>query len=628
MTVMTEAQRNAFETALALSKTKEATREAVPTQRTRTALQGLSFGTADEIEARARSLLTGTPYNEIIDEIRGGLKAYKAARPIESTAFEVGGALVPALIPGGQSSLLRAGGRAAAEGAAYAMGTGEGTISERAERAPGGALFGAGGGAVGYGAGKLIGGSASKLADAARRTIGRRGSTIVEDEIQQLVKQTGLTPDQITQDIMDGRLLAENRTIQTAVRSLRTSGGEASTILQRGLEGRPAATRQAAMSELRAGLGDVGDGSQVAIRRASEEATRAAERQAFGSLKGKRAPDDVVAALADTLRRVPSAAKEVEIKIQADTGSKPFFRVADDGSVSFTRAPTIDEAESIRRAVSNRTSALYRTENMGGAGESVGNVETNLRGVLDFSIPELSSVRAQAAAIRTNRDAYKAGAGALSGDVNEKIADFDAFRVGENAEEAVAAFRAGVMKLLEARATTGSRQTMVRNLADPTSKEGKLLMHVFPEDQIDAVLKSLDIANDAQAAAGRILIGTGADTAGDIKETARRNSGIGLSEVAAAMSGNPAEAVGVVSKLVGRLTRSQLTDAENARIAEMLVSSDPQLVRRAIVDEGAMQALADTVNKIAVGLRRGGRTLGASQAAPIGGDVSQGLLSQ
>ena len=101
MAGMTEAQQKAFEDALARSKVKEETRAAVPTQRGRAFSQGISFGTADEIEARAVSLATGRPYAEILDEIRGGLKAYKEARPGEAALFEIGGALLPALVPGG-----------------------------------------------------------------------------------------------------------------------------------------------------------------------------------------------------------------------------------------------------------------------------------------------------------------------------------------------------------------------------------------------------------------------------------------------------------------------------------------------------------------------------------------------
>lgn len=624
MAEMTDAQRKAFEAMKARVEADRKKVEETPKAQIRTAAQGISFGTSDEAEAYARSLFEDRPYEDILNEIRGKIKGYKEAYPLEAMAYEIGGAALPALIPGGQASLARAAGRAAAEGAAYAFGTGEGGVEERLARVPGGAVLGGGGGVLGYGAGKAIGGLANKLTDTARRTIGGRGSTVVENEIQRLVKQTGKTADEITQDIIDGRLLAENRTIQAAVRALRSQGGEASTVIQRGLQGRPEQTRAAAMAEMRKYLGDVGDGSQVAARRASEEATSAAERAAYQRLEGVPAPDDVLTALSDTLRRVPSAAKEVEIRLQAQTGAKPFFEVAEDGTVSFTRQPTIDEAESVRRAVANRATSLYRQEGMGGAGEAVAGAERELRSVLDYSIPELASTRAQAAAIRANRDAYVAGAKALAGDVNEKLADFSALQQGRNAEEAVASFRAGMMQALEARAATGSRQSMIRNLANPETKEGMLLREVFPQDQLDSVIKQLDIASEAQAASQGIL--GGSQTAETMLEAGRQGMGISAGDVAGMLSGSPVETLNVAQRLVGRLSRTELTDAERTRIAGILVSSDPELVRRAIVDESGMQKLADTVNKLAIGLQKATRAGASMQASQPGAEASQRLI--
>jgi hypothetical protein len=611
MAEMTEAQRKAFEAMKARVEAEQKKVEETPTQRTRTAAQGLTFGTSDEAEAYARSLFEDRPYEEILAEIRGGLKAYKEARPYEAMAYEIGGAALPALIPGGQASLARAVGRGAIEGAAYAFGTGEGGFKERVSGMPGGAIGGGVGGGVGYGAVQLT----SRLLSAAKTKLGMTGATKVNNEIQRLAKQTQMTPDEVVQGIIDGRLLAENKSIQAAVRALRSQGGEASTVLQRGLENRPAQTRAVAMEELRRYLGDAGDGSQVAQRRASEEATKAAERAAYKPFKSVPAPDDVLDALSDTLSRVPSASKEVEIKLRAETKANPFFEIAEDGSVSFTRRPTVDEVESVRRAVQNRATSLYRQEGMGGAGEAVEGVEKELRSVLDYSIPELASTRAQAAAIRTNRDAYKAGVEALSGDVNEKLADFAKLRSGKNPAEAVASFRAGLMQALEARATTGSRQSMIRNLANPETKEGMLLREVFPEDQLEAILQKLDIAVDAQTAAGKVLIGTGSQTTETAQEIARQGMGAEAAEIMSAVSGDPGAMLSIVGRVI-RATTPSLNDADRAAVARILVSNNPDLVRRALVDKTAAEQLTTLATKIA---RSAGAQTGAKAADYMSG---------
>lgn len=632
MTGMTPAQQKAFDAALARQRQKQQTREEVPTQRIRTTAQGLSFGTADEIEARARALATGRPYREILDEVRGGLKAYKEARPGEAIAYEVGGALLPALLPGGQGSLARAAGRAAIEGGLYAFGTGEGGFSERLARVPGGAVLGGAAGGAGYGAARGLAAAGNvtmrTLRDAARRTLGKRGGDAVEAEIQRLAAQTGKNADEIAQDIVDGRLMAENETIRMAVRALRAGGGEASRVIQEGLESRPQGTRAAAMDEIRTYLGQSGAGSQAAQRAASDEATRAAERAAYAPFRGVPAPDDVAEALKATLRRVPSAADELEIKFRADTGKAPFFRFSDDGEVVFSRPPTIEEAESVRRAVNNRATALYRGS-QGGAGEAVAGVEGNLRSILDFSVEDLATTRAQAAAVRANRDAYEAGVKALSGDVNEKIAEFTKLAAGNSGDEAVASFRAGFMQALESRATTGSRQSLFRNMTNPETKEGIILRAVFPEDSLDDVLNRVDVARQAEATKSAVM--GGPSTSDTLLEASRQGMGLTAADLSGIASGDPVAVMNVTGKLVNSLSRGGLSDRQKADVARILVSENPDLVRRAIQDDSAMAQLMQTIEKASERVVAGVRSGGAMQGGTMGGDMTgppvQGLLS-
>jgi len=637
MAGMTSEQRAVLDAALARTRQQEAATAAVPTQRIRTASQGLFLGFADEMEARAKSLTTGRPYEEVLNEIRGSVKAYQEARPGEAMAYEVGGAALPALasiaaapFTGGAStaavapSLLRMGAMGGLQGATYAFGTGEGGAMDRLSRVPGGAAAGAIGGAVGGAAVRGAGGALTALTDSARRLIGQRGSSVVENEIQRLAQQTKQTADEIADDLISGRIMAENKSVRQAVRALKTSGGQASRILEEGIEGRPAQTRTEALSEIRKYLSDVGEPSALQAQRRSEDVARQAERQAYSPIENVPAPDDVVSALADTLRRVPSASKEVEIALRAQTGQAPFYKILEDGSVEFTRTPTLMEAERVRRAVGNRATALYK-ESMGGAGEAVAGAQGALRESLDVSAPALAAARAQAAATRTQRDTFKAGQTALTGDVNERLMEFSALTSPED----IRAYRAGLMAALEARATTGSRQSLIRNLTDPEAKEGKLLLQVFPEDQLADVLYRLETAKAAQETASRVL--GGSDTAATLAESARRGLGLSASDVAGALSGSPDAIINVAQKVVGRFGRD-LTDAERARVARILVSQDADLVRRAISDEGGMAALQRRVEQLAVAATRGaqrGAAVGAAEpGAEVSGGVMRGLLAQ
>jgi len=622
MTTLNDAQRAILERA-------EARRPAVPTQRARAAAQGLTFGAADEIEARARSITTGRPYEEVLAEIRGGLEAYRQDQPISSMGYEMGGAALPALLAapftGGTSVPLTFGrmlGIGAMQGGAYAFGTGEGGVGERLSRVPGGAVGGAVGGAIGGAATRAAGGALNLLTDSARRLVGRRGSSVVENEIQRLAAQTGRTPDEIADDIINGRILAENETITAAVRALRAQGGDASRVLQQTLERRPGQTREAAMDELRTYLSDAAEPSALQAQRRSDDATRAAERAAYSQFENVPAPPPVVGAVGEALRRVPRASEEVDEALLAASGQGPFMAAPQIGPPSFTRTPTVMEAERIRRAIENRASALY-TGRQAGAGEAVAEVAEDLRSVLDLSVQELATARGQAAAVRANRDAFRAGRNALAGDVNERLMDFSDL----SGPAAIQAYRAGLMSALEARVATGSRESMIRNLVDPTKKEGAMLRAVFPQDQLDEAIYALQTAARSQSASSRIL--NGSPTTETAMEAARQGMGISASDVVDVLSGSPVAIARVAANLV---PSRALSDAERTRIANILVSEDPDLVRRAIVDESAMAALQQRLSEIMMATTRGATgaaaTAGAMPTAPLSEGVLGGLLQQ
>jgi hypothetical protein len=70
--------------------------------RARSAAKGATFATNDEIEGFVRSLLSGQTYTSERDKIRKQQAAYENNNPLESLAYEMGGSMLPALVPGGQ----------------------------------------------------------------------------------------------------------------------------------------------------------------------------------------------------------------------------------------------------------------------------------------------------------------------------------------------------------------------------------------------------------------------------------------------------------------------------------------------------------------------------------------------
>lgn len=650
MVEMTEAQRKAVEAARARRQEKAAAVEAAPRERLRTAAQGLTLGTADEAEAAARAAasyvasslgfdVNSRSYEDVLNEIRGNLKSYQEARPLEALAYEAGGAAIPALaavaaapFTGGSSTVAvaptlgRLAGMGALEGGAYAFGSGEGGFAERAARVPGGAVTGAVGGTVVGGVTRAAGGAVNALTDAARRIVGNRGSSVVENEIQRLAKQTGKTADEIADDVLNGRLLAENETIRAAVRAYRAGGGDASTIITQALTPRPAQTRAQAMDEIRQYLSDVNAPSALQAQRRSEEAMATARSAAYAPFKAIAAPDDVSRGVLAALEVAPDAIEEVNKMFRGLVAVTPPANGIGPANVTFTRPITLDEAERVRRAIANAVTAEYRASR-GGSAEVFKETEKGLRGLLDVASPELGAVRAQVAKVEGQNRAFEAGQTSLAGDVNETLFNFSKITDPEKIES----YRAGLMAALEARATTGSRQSMIRNLTNPETKEGQILRAVMPQDAIDDVLNRLEIAREADETAKGVLFGKQSVTSDTMAEQARIGMGISAGDLLGVMNFSPDAMVNVASNIASRFTRD-LTDAERARVARILVSEDPDLVRRAISDEGAMAALQKRVQELTAGAARGAGRAGAVTGAQPGANLSQqairGLLAQ
>lgn len=632
MADMTESQRRAFEASLQRAQAAAATRAEVPTQRVRTAAQGLTFGVADEIEARAISLTTGRPYREVLDEVRGKIKAYQEARPTEALGAEIAGAVLPGLFTGGAglaatgARLLPRVGRAAAVGAAegglYAFGTGEGGFGERMARVPGGAIAGGIAAPIAGEAAALAMRPAQAVIDIARRRLGGRGAASVERELQRLQQESGKTVDEIVADIADGRIMAENATLRDAVRAYRAAGGESATMLREALTMRPQKTREEAIAEIQRYLSDVQDENVLRGVRRSEEQARVAERAAYGQFETQMAPPDVVAELAEALRRVPGASGEVATALRARTGESPFFEVLEDGSFKFTRAPTLMEAERVRRAISNYATRLYR-ESQGGAGEEVAGVGERLRGAIDVSVPEMAATRTQAATVRTARDSFTQGQTIFGKSSDEVEVEFD--KIAGMGDEALRSFRAGVMDALRRRMETGSRKSMMGKLSDPDTKEGRILRTIFPQDELPAVLAQIERAAESQAASTAIL--GGSPTAITLQQIQRQGVDLSMEDLSAVMSGDPAGIVRAGTKLVGGMTRG-LTDAQRKRIVEVLVSEDPAFVERALRDESGMAMLQQAVNRLASGLTAGAQRGAVVPAAGLGATMTGGLLAQ
>ena len=263
----------------------------------RSFLQGLTFNTADEIEAAFKAgAISGPEYQNQLARVRAGIKQYEEQYPGRSFTGELVGGLVPtaaaliaapftggatgpaavagatrtaAALPGLGTNILRGMGYGAASGAAAGIGGAEGGFGNRAL-----------GGAIGGTAGLVFGGAAP----AVTTTIGTGGRKILEatgltqpvdatTKAQQLIAkklaQEGITPQELAARQADivARYGARDETLADI-------GGESMRRLGRGALAIP----NAAQTETRQMLTERAIGTGPRITRDITEFTAIGER--------------------------------------------------------------------------------------------------------------------------------------------------------------------------------------------------------------------------------------------------------------------------------------------------------------------------------------------------------------
>lgn len=588
-----------------------------PTQRLRTVAQGATLGAADEAEAYLRSL-TGEDYETALADIRSKTKAYQQQAPGEALGYEAlgglippaittlatGGATAPATIPQAGVSLapvIRSLAGTSAIGGLYGgttgFLTGEGDIFERASRVPGGTATGA---VVAPAVKTLITGGGmltNSIMDVARRLTGGRGAKIVETELQRLASDTGLTTDELIDRIARGEIMAENATLSAAVRGLYAQGGKPSTTLMSSLTRRPEQLRTEVLTNMQKTLAGQ-DGNVLRQFRLTDDALRQVEKDAYKQAFGTGGVIDagLLKSVTDSLKRSPQSVKNINEVYVAETGKKPFFSFDKNGDVTFSRAPTLEDAEIIRRGIQASVDEAYQS-GRGRVGEALKGVELSLRDAIDTSSKSLADARLQAATRRTAKDAFQEGRTVFS-----KSADEIAVLTEDLSQKpgALSAFRAGTMDAIRNRMTTGTRKSMMSNLADENTKEGKILRTIYPQDELPGILDRIATAAQSQRASSYIL--GGSQTAPTLLQAAKTGSNISAEEVANVFSANPltfaSSSINLVKKFMSQQNKN-MTESQRDAVAKILVSENPELVRRALVDTSAMAMLQKKVNDFA-----------------------------
>ena len=600
-------------------KPKDALTAPVESQQLRTAIQGATFGFGDEIEAFIRSGFSDRKYDEIRDELRAKITAYKKANPTEALTTELAAALVPSIAlsltgfgaPTAATNLGRFGQALkpiVAESAVAAAGYSEGDLTTAQ-----GLGDVAGNTAQGTAAGGLVqagiqatGPIFSKVINFIRKKFGDKADNAVQAELLRLAEGTGKSVDEVIADVAEGRIMADNMTLTNAIRSMMNEGGLTKAEILAASANRAATTRAAAQEELRGALApQFQDPNVIRAMKESDKQVKAQERKGYQEAfqSGATVPPELQEQMLNVIQRMPRAADELA-EIYTARSIVPLFKKADDGSIQFVRAPTIEDAEILRRKLKEITTQQYDAGS-GTMGEIVGSLEKSLRGSLDEASPNLAAVRQQFAQNMDVRQAFDLGRRqALTMNVDEL-----SLMVEQMGQEALEAFRAGALDALRNRARRSG--VLLRDLAEEDKQVGAALRVILPEDQAERVLRSVTTAAEATEVAKAIR--GGSPTQSLQREAQLRGSGVSAED---ALRGSQGDIFSLIRIFKNALPAAKgMTDEQMLQVVKVLFSDDPAMVEIALKDKRVLGELLRKAEKVAATIATGARTGLEQQAA-------------
>jgi hypothetical protein len=336
--------------------------------------------------------------------------------------------------------------------------------------------------------------------------------------------------------------------------------------------------------------------------RASADLLRQLERNEYKNAfqNSGDATQPVIDQMYETIARFPTGGNKLKEAFKSETGRDPFFVVDDLGRITFRMQPTMRDAEILRRIVADESRQLTRA---GGAdatiGVNLGDAERELRSVIDVDAPQITTARENARLVRARNDNYQAGLKANSKSADEIQVEFNDV-INSRDPGLIQAYRFGYLQNLQSKIQSGNKASLVARLTDPETKEGSIFRTIYPQDLQQAALDRLGVARQAQTARDTLL--SGSQTApterarsreGRVSETLR-TSGL----AADALRGDINAGAAILDRMVQQFTPG-LSDAHRAAIARILLSQDPDVVRKALTDTEYLRSLQSAIVPLA-----------------------------
>lgn len=596
----------------------------------RNLFQGATLGWSDEIEAAVRSVVPdswgGRKYDVIRDEIRKQLTDYKKENPGKAITAEIVGAILPTVVvavatggtavPAVAPAIGRLAGIGAVEGAITGAGTSEaptlaGVVGDTASGAATGAVLSP---AIVLG-GRQLATKGGDIVDWARQKFGGKASDAVQAELRRLVKKTGKNVDQVIADVYEGRLMTDNVTLANVLKNYVTEGGEAGERVLKQTAARAKETRGEAMGGLQQRLAPNMDENVVRGFKRTEEELLKSESDAYKKLFAEMPDTAITKEMTDNMllaaRSIPDAVQD----INAAYGIRniiPLFVKREDGVIDMVRQPTLKDAEMVRRALASKKDELFRV-GKGDLAGAVGDVESSLRTQINDISPDLKQTRQQWSNIKGASEAFDQGRKALTANVDELEILVEKLK---QSPQKYAAFKAGVMDSIRNKARrTG---TTFANLAESDKQMGAVLRVALDDGDIAQLQKQLALAGETAEVARRVRPEAGSPTMPLLKESAESGAGLSIGDAMNVATGNTFGMLQSAARLLQQKV-PMLTDEQRMKVLDTAMSDNPELVRKALMDQTALEELLAKYGRVlTTGAEAGRRATVFEQSQPDG----------
>jgi len=440
--------------------------------------------------------------------------------------------------------------------------------------------------------GKLVD-AVSGIVDFAARRLGGRPAKKVEAEIQEYLDRSGITVDELLENVKAGSIPAD--VSETLRQTLRAYKPYITDEVTKRIGERPKELREKAFGLTQMILTGDATGNVLAKMKEGFKSARADASKAYDEVfeQADDLPETITPMIEDIFDRFPSLLKPIRDKMVAAKVKDPFYKINKDGSFTLTKLPTLREAEILRRLLQEEKSKAFKS---GDAfiGDILDDLEKSLRNSLDEMSPELGATRQVWSNIESGSRAFDKGRAAFTKSADEQEMIFS--QVLEAGDDTVIkAFRAGFADAL--RSKQKQAKTFAGRLASEETKEGAVFRMIFPEDEYEKAIDALDRAAKSQTTSNVVL--SGSQTA---ESTARREmigEGGAMQDLGDVVLGlSPRAAMRLVNRAL-KIGGNQMNIKQQQEVAKLLISEDPELLRRALADDSALTELSNKIMRIA-----------------------------